>query len=126
MLQSPPSPCVLLVEDDTSLRQSLSIHFEREEINVDVAEDGAEAIRLLELRTYDVIVLDLNLPKVSGREVIDFLAMNRNHRPQIVVITGEDLDNAAYAEPSVVARTFTKPLDFSELTKVVRELCAKN
>lgn len=121
----PASSCVLLVEDDTTLRQSLCIHLEREKINVDVAEDGAEALRLLQIRTYDVVVLDLNLPKVSGRELLDFLAMNSaEHNPKIVIITAEDLGSSGIVESSLVRRTFTKPIQFQEVARAVRELCA--
>ncbi len=124
MPAEPKPPCVLLVEDHTTLRQSLSIHFEKEQINVDVAEDGAEAMRLLELRSYDVVVLDLNLPRVSGRELLDYLALNRNHQsPSIVVITAEELDSNRGTDLSLVARTFVKPLDFAAVARAVHELC---
>lgn len=123
----PASPCVLLVEDDTTLRQFLCIHLERERINVDVAEDGAEALRLLQLRTYAVVVLDLNLPKVSGWELLDFLSMARiDHIPKVVIITAEELGSTGLVDSALVHRTFTKPVQFEAVARAVRELCGKN
>lgn len=120
----PSHPCVLLVEDDTILRQSLSIHLEREKINVDVAEEGAEAMRLLDLRSYDVVVIDLNLPRRSGHELVEHLATSRNsHDSSVVVITADEPGTTGQQNSSVISRTFTKPLDFEDLARSVRALC---
>ena len=121
----PSSPCVLLVEEDVALRQSLSICFENEMINVDVAEDGAEALRLLELRSYKVLVLDLALPKISGSELMRHLETNPDlHSGQLVVLT-EDREAAARVERSErVAHVFIKPLNLDEVARAVCDLCS--
>jgi DNA-binding response OmpR family regulator len=60
---------ILVTEDERDLADALARGLERQGYAVDVAYDGEEALRLAEVNDYDLIVLDLNLPKVDGMEV---------------------------------------------------------
>ena len=61
---------ILLAEDEKKLRAQLLEILERHHYNVDLAEDGAQALRLGEEGQYDLAIIDLGLPKISGMDVI--------------------------------------------------------
>jgi two-component system response regulator RegX3 len=60
---------VLVVEDERSIREAVTAYLEREGYWVTPAADGAEALEQTARKAFDLVVLDLNLPKVSGEEV---------------------------------------------------------
>ena len=63
-------PRILVVDDDPAIRKLLSFIFEDEGYNVTAANDGSEALVVLEARPPDAMVLDLMMPNVDGHEVL--------------------------------------------------------
>lgn len=107
---------VLIVEDDPAVRQIVRVLLERDGIEVDVAEDGERALSLLGEKTYATILLDLLLPRVDGRAVIEFIREKAIESPVVVltaVTDSEDLD------PRIVRVVMQKPFEARELRKVV-------
>ena len=62
--------CVLLVEDEKKTGEMLKQALESVDINVDWAQDGQAALNEIEKGKYDLIILDLKLPEISGEEVL--------------------------------------------------------
>jgi DNA-binding response OmpR family regulator len=62
---------LLLVEDDDALRFIVKDNLEQNNYQVDVAENGQEAIELFENKEYQLIILDVMLPKIDGFKVAD-------------------------------------------------------
>ena len=90
---------VLIVEDDPSLRRLYRTMLTVEGFAVVTAEDGFDALRTIEARRPDAIVLDLGLPYLGGRDVARELTANGGpHHIPIVVVTGEaeDLNEADF------------------------------
>ena len=77
---------VLLVEDDTQLRELTAKGLRHASFAVDAASDGAEALHKTEAIDYDVVVLDRDLPEVHGDDVCARLA-ERDPRPRIIMLT---------------------------------------
>jgi DNA-binding response OmpR family regulator len=75
---------VLIVEDDESVRELLRIVAGRCDSSVDVAKDGEEAIALLQSRRFDMVVLDLMLPKMNGFQVAQALR-RLDPQPRLIV-----------------------------------------
>jgi len=80
---------LLLVEDDTVLVQSLRKELQQAGYAVDVAENGIDAEFLGNENLYDVVVLDLGLPKRSGMEVLQHWRASGNSTP-VIVLTARD------------------------------------
>ena len=60
---------VLVVDDEASIRRTLREILEYEDLDVEEAEDGEEALQRLQERRYDVVLLDTKMPKRDGMEV---------------------------------------------------------
>jgi two-component system, cell cycle response regulator CtrA len=78
---------VLLIEDDGSTAQSIELMLKSERFNVYTTDLGEEGIDLGKIYDYDIIVLDLNLPDMSGFEVLRSLRVSKVKTP-ILILTG--------------------------------------
>ena len=65
-----PRPQILLVDDDATIREHLAPVLSRNGLDVDVAVDGADALRKIEHRRPSLVILDVLMPRVDGREVL--------------------------------------------------------
>ena len=68
---------VLLIEDDSATAQSIELMLQSEGFNVYTTDLGEEGVDLGKLYDYDIILLDINLPDMSGYEVLKMLARQR-------------------------------------------------
>src|ERR1700704_4684679 len=106
---------VLLIEDDSAMARSIELMLRSEGFNVYTTDLGEEGIDLGRLYDYDIIVLDLNLPDMSGFEVLRSLRVSKVKTP-ILILSG-----VASIEDKVKALGFgaddymTKPFHKSEL-----------
>ena len=78
---------VLLVEDDSATAHSIELMLKSESFNVYTTDLGEEGIDLGKLYDYDIIVLDLNLPDMSGFEVLRSLRVSKVKTP-ILILSG--------------------------------------
>lgn len=81
---------LLLVEDDRSIGEMVSSYLSKEGYRVAHATDGEEAVRLFRQNEYDLVLLDLMLPKLNG---MDFLKMIRERsRVPVLILSAKDSD----------------------------------
>ena len=78
---------VLLIEDDSSIAQSIELMLKSESFNVYTTDLGEEGVDLGRLYDYDIILLDLNLPDMSGFEVLRSLRVSKVKTP-ILILSG--------------------------------------
>jgi DNA-binding response OmpR family regulator len=113
-------PRVLVVEDDVTTREALRRVLENEGCDVDVAGDGEKAVGCLANQNYNAVVLDLALPKLSGTDVMEYIASTTPRLLEsIVVVTGLDVSEVRKLFPSI-AETLSKPVMPSRLIASVR------
>jgi len=118
---------VLVVDDETALRNALLRFLGRRGIHGEGVADGAEALRVLQQRSFDVIISDVRMPGMSGREFLERLQQDRPELvPRVVFSTGDTFapDTAAFLKESGVP-TVTKPFDFALLERVIREVVTR-
>ena len=113
---------ILLVEDTEQLNKALTTVLKRNSYVVDSAFDGEEALLFIEQYQYDLIILDIMLPKVNGLEVLKRIRSSKNQTPVLLLtaksttedkITGLDLGADDY---------LSKPFVIDELLARIRAL----
>lgn len=82
-------PLLLLVEDDENLRETVRDWLSFEGFTVETAADGMEALEQLSVNQFDIIVLDWNLPRINGIEVLKRYRASGG-TAQILMLTGMD------------------------------------
>jgi DNA-binding response OmpR family regulator len=113
---------VLIVEDSEPLRESLRLGLTREGFAVDVAGDGEVGLSQARNNPYDVLVLDLMLPGLSGMEVLAQLRDKRD-RPHVLVLTARDQLNDRVRGLNAGADDYlVKPFAFEELLARIHAL----
>jgi DNA-binding response OmpR family regulator len=107
---------VLVIEDETRLAENVARSLrERASCAVDVALDGEEGLFLAESSSYDLLVLDLMLPKLSGLELLRRFRKNGNKTP-VLILTARDEKESVVALLNAGADDYiTKPFDLGEL-----------
>lgn len=86
---------LLVVDDDRDIRHWLELALAREGFGVRVAEDGAEALREIDAEMPDLVLLDLMMPVMNGREMLEVLREQEETRDlPVIVLTAVTFDNA--------------------------------
>jgi DNA-binding NtrC family response regulator len=117
-----PHPRVLAVDDEALIRMSLRIALAREGFDVDTASSGAEAMDLLDRYRYDLVLLDLRLPDVSGVEVLRYA---RRVDPDVRVLLVTASTNAPEfleAEREGVLGVVAKPFELQAIAAETRRV----
>ncbi len=113
---------VLVVEDDRTVGQFVQRGLEEQLIKVDLVDDGPQGLERASQGEYDVIVLDLRLPGLSGVEVLRTLR-DRGVGTPVLVLTAQDaVDSKVQALRTGADDYVTKPFSFEELLARVEAL----
>jgi two-component system response regulator RegX3 len=116
---------VLVVEDEESFIDALSVGLDREGFDVTIARDGLEAVSLFEKHHFDVVLLDLMLPKMSGLDVCRSIRSTSNVPIIIVSAKGEEVDMVLMLE--IGADDYvTKPYRLRELVARIRAVLRRH
>ncbi len=119
---------ILIVDDEPDILFVMSANLGREGYSVDTAADGQEALRKAESRDYDVIVLDHQMPRLSGIEFLEKLKSSDGRHanvPVIVVTAFGTIEMAVKAMKDGAYSFLTKPVDYSELSLQVKNAVEK-
>lgn len=104
---------ILIIEDDLRIRRILQLELEHEGYLVNLAKDGKEGLEKFKLMRYDLILLDLMLPEVSGEEVCKKLRKNSDI-PIIVLTAKEDIKSKVELLDMGADDYITKPFNIEE------------
>ena len=117
-------PTVLLIEDEALIASRIEAALVATS-TVTLAEDGESAIEKLWTGSYDCILLDLMLPRLSGFDVVRHLMMRR---PELlkatVIMTAAGDASLQFIDPTAVGKVLRKPFDLGTLPEVVAEVSA--
>ena len=115
-----PSKRILVVDDDEAIRHLVEAVLKRENYDVDTADGGSDAISKIESSQYDVVVLDLMMPEVSGIDVLKRLPIRDPLIKCVVIMSAASTLSIAESTTSNVFAILPKPFDIKALVKVVR------
>jgi DNA-binding response OmpR family regulator len=112
----------LIVEDDPAIRRLVGKLLQRRGIDIDIANDGKQAIEKIREGGYSVLILDLMIPEVNGFQIIDFVKKNQIRTP-VVVVSAVSHQALTKLDRDVVKLVISKPFDVEEFTRAILALC---
>jgi two-component system response regulator HydG len=117
-----PKPLLLLVDDDAQIRQLLSEVGGREQFEVLEAADGAAAIDMLQRRHIDLVLLDMQMPRANGLDVLRSVRASGTSS-QIALMSGaSSVEDAVEAVKLGATEYFSKPLDLPRVRALMRSM----
>ena len=117
---------LLLVEDDVPLAEGIRMALKPEGYTVDWLQDGASALHALAIETFDLVILDLGLPRMDGLQVLQHLRAAANPVP-VLVLTARDATADRIAGLEAGADDYlVKPFDLAELKARLRALLRRS
>ena len=117
---------ILVVEDNHRLSSSLQMNLAHEGYSVDTAYDGQEGQDLAELTSYDLILLDILLPKKDGLEVCRELRRRRIQTPILLLTARDSIDDRVQGLDCGADDYLVKPFAMRELLARLRALLRRN
>ena len=113
---------ILFVDDDPILREFAQVNLASTTAEVDVAADGIEALDMLSRRRYDLLLVDLEMPRMDGFELLARLRADPEtaHLPVIVETGREDVDAIDRAFRAGATAFVTKPMNWRLLSYQLR------
>ena len=113
---------ILLAEDERALSRALVKIFEKNHFSVDAVYNGEDALTYLEAGNYDVVVLDIMLPKVDGITVLTTLRARHNPIPVLLLTARSEVEDKVRGLDSGANYYLTKPFDSRELLATIRAI----
>lgn len=113
---------ILIVEDEPEMARLLTGGLREEDYEVSVAKDGCAALELSALESFDVILLDLMLPRLDGIEVAKQLRRREQQTPVLMLTARDSLPDIVKGLDAGADDYLTKPFSFVELLARIRAL----
>jgi DNA-binding response OmpR family regulator len=112
-------PRLLIVDDDPAIRDILAAVLRRDGWNTECVADGDSAIQRLDTESFDLVVLDLVMPRGGGEDVIRFIR-ERGIATRVIVVSALTEDRRQDLDPTIVSVMLQKPIELNDLRTVVR------
>ncbi len=116
---------ILVIDDEIAIRKTLKEILEYENHTVDTAKDGFEALDKVKANHYDVILLDIKMPKKDGIEVLESIMQISPETPVIMITGHGTVETAVEALKKGAYDFLEKPLDLNRLLVAVRNALEK-
>ena len=117
---------VLLVEDDAMIAEAMSANLKDGGYAVDWVKNGAQVAAAAAAQPYDLMLLDLGLPKQDGLSVLRHIRQNRNLTPVLIVTAQDDLDSRLSGLDGGADDYVVKPFDMAELLARIRAVLRRH
>ncbi len=117
---------VLIVDDERSIRHTLRDILEFEKYQVDEASDGMEALVKVKQNSYDVIILDIKMPKLDGMDALDRIQEIARETPVVMISGHASIDTAVEAVKKGAFDFISKPPDLNRLLITLRNAMDKS
>jgi two-component system, NtrC family, nitrogen regulation response regulator NtrX len=117
---------ILVIDDERSIRNTLKEVLEYENHTIELSSDGEEGLELFARKEFDVVLLDIKMPKMDGLEVLSRI-MEKSHEIPVIMISGHgNIDTAVDAIKKGAYDFIEKPLDLNRLLITIRNALDKS
>ena len=113
---------VLVVEDERDLNNIITKYLKKNNFNVDNVFDGEEALDYLNSTEYDLVILDIMMPKINGYEVLKTMRKENNDTPVLMLTAKDGIDDKVKGLDLGADDYLIKPFDFDELSARIRAI----
>lgn len=111
---------ILVIDDDLAIRVLLQAVLKRMKFEVELAEDGAAGLEMMQRDApYDLILLDLMMPRLNGYEFIEQISRHHENRPHIVVFTAAGKRGVDKIPADAVCNSILKPFDLDTFVDII-------
>jgi len=117
---------LLLVEDDAALGEGICDGLRLEGYTLDWLQDGQSALHALSVESFDVLVLDLGLPRLDGLELLRRLRAAENAMPVLILTARDGLEDRIAGLDAGADDYLVKPFDLNELKARLRALLRRS
>jgi len=117
---------ILIAEDDEALAKFIRQGMEGEHFTVDVFNDGEQALSAAQARDYEIVILDLNLPKLDGVGVLRQLRIKKPSLPILILTQRTRVEDRVQCLDTGADDYLGKPFSFSELSARIRALLRRS
>jgi DNA-binding response OmpR family regulator len=117
---------ILVVEDEEKVARFVERGLKAELYTVQVALDGATALHHLKEESFDIVILDLNLPDISGNDILRHIRKNGNQTPVLVLTARAGIPEKVESFQEGADDYLTKPFSFTELVLRVKALARRS
>ena len=117
---------ILVIDDEKSIRETLKEILEYEKHEVDLANEGDQGLELFKTNRYDVVLLDIKMPKKDGLEVLDEIISETAEVPVIMISGHGNIDTAVESIKKGAYDFIEKPLDLNRLLVTIRNAMDRN
>ena len=117
---------LLYADDEPALRELVQNHLSLEGFDVETVADGEETIRILGKKKFDLVILDVHMPKMDGLEVLKYMKAH-GMKSRMIILTGD-------GDPHIVSECakygaldyLTKPYNYHELIEAIDRALTEN
>lgn len=113
---------ILLVEDEKKIAETLKKGLSEQQYNVELCYDGTVAKQLFETQSFDIIILDINLPGINGYDLCRIIRASNERIPVIMLTALNSTDDKVVGFDAGADDYIVKPFDFVELLVRIRAL----
>jgi len=117
---------ILVVDDESGIRYLLSEILADKGFNVSQAKDGQESLEQLKKNIFDLVITDINMPRLNGIEMLKSMK-KAGRKEKIIIMTANPLDKSQLdGEMPQIITQFCKPFNLNNFLKVVIKATVKN
>ncbi|KAF0218862.1 MAG: two-component system NtrC family nitrogen regulation response regulator [Geobacteraceae bacterium] len=113
---------ILVADDEESMRWVLSKALKKKGFSVDLARDGDEALRLIQSSSYDMAILDIKMPGLSGLELLDRVRELKSDLLVVIMTAEASMKNAVEAMKRGAYDYITKPFDLDVIDAIIEKV----
>jgi len=113
---------ILVADDEESMRWVLSKALKRKGFSVDLAKDGDEALRMIQTSNYDMAILDIKMPGLSGLDLLDQIRELKNELLVVIMTAEASMKNAVEAMKRGAYDYITKPFDLDVIDAIIEKI----